>query len=72
MTWVPNGFGAGTDNSAAGGGGGYTAIPQPANPASGVGPEQNGQFEALVFTYNSSTATALGNIFTINNPGRQG
>ena len=69
MTWVPNGFGAGTDNRAAGGQGGFMAIPQPPSPV-GVGPEANGQFESLVFTYNSATTTAAGNYFIIFNPGR--
>lgn len=69
MAWVPNGGGAGTDNRVVGGQGGFMAYPQPPNPV-GVGPEANGQFEALNFTYDSSTATAAGNIFRIENPGR--
>lgn len=67
--WVPNGFGAGTDNSVVGGAGGFMAIPQPPNPI-GVGPEANGQYEALVFNYNSGTSQGAGNVFSINNPGR--
>ena len=69
--WEPNGFAAGTDNSVVGGGGGFLAYPQPPFPV-GVGPEANGQFGPLYFTYDSSTATAKGNMFTISNPGRNG
>ena len=68
-TYVPNGFGAGTDNRVDGGAGGFMAIPQPPNPV-GVGPEANGQFGALEFTYDSSTPAGAGNIFSISNPGR--
>jgi hypothetical protein len=67
--WQPNGWGAGTDNSIVGGLGGFMAYPQPPFPV-GVGPEANGQFGPLVFTYNSSTPQGQGNIFSINNPGR--
>lgn len=68
-TWVQNGFGAGTDNRIVGGGGGFLAYPQPPNPV-GVGPEANGQFGPINFTYSSSATPILGNYFTILNPGR--
>jgi hypothetical protein len=68
MAWQNNG-GIGVDNSIAGGGGGWMAIPQPPNPV-GAGPEANGQYERLVFSYDSSTPQGKGNIFQILNPGR--
>lgn len=69
IIWVPNGFGAGTDNTIVGGQGGYMAYPQPAVPG-GPTPEDDGQFGPLEFVYNSATATAAGNYFVISNPGR--
>lgn len=68
--WQSNGFGAGTDNQIVGGGGGYMAYPQPQVPANGVGPEADGQFGSLTFTYDSSTSAGKGNQFSIQNPGR--
>jgi hypothetical protein len=66
--WVPNGFGAGADNSVVGGGGGFMAYPQPPmglnaafNP-----PENNGQFGPLSQTVWNGT----GNWFQLFNPGR--
>jgi hypothetical protein len=67
--WVPNGGGAGTDNSVVGGLGGFMAYPQPPNPV-GIGPEADGQFGALAFVYDSSTPQGKGNQFVLFNPGR--
>lgn len=75
MSWVPNGFGAGTDNAVAGGGGGFESIPQPVTgtppfnsfaPYQSPLPEWQGQFGSESFTY----IAAGGNSFRINNPGR--
>ncbi len=68
MTWRPNGFGADTDNSVVGGGGGYMAYPQPPSGPNPVlnPPENNGQFGQLSFTFNDFKGT----FFQINNPGR--
>jgi hypothetical protein len=75
MPWSQNGFGAGTDNSVAGGAGGFEAIPQPVTgtppfnpfaPYLAPIPEWQGQFGSESFTYLSEG----GNFFTINNPGR--
>jgi hypothetical protein len=71
MAWVTNGGGAGTDNRVVGGLGGFMSYPQPPNPA-GVGPEANGQFGALNFTYSSGVTPSQGNFFILVNPGRQG
>lgn len=59
LPWVQNGFGAGTDNSIVGGGGGFLAYPQPIVID---GP--------INFQYNSSTPQGQGNIFSVFNPGR--
>jgi hypothetical protein len=66
--WVPNGYGAGADNSVVGGGGGYMAYPQPPSGenASFNPPENNVQEAAIEFT---STAAMLVH-FIISNPGR--
>lgn len=66
--WVPNGFGAGRDNSVIGALGGFMAYPQPpeGTDASFSPPEDYGQFEAFTFT---ATAAML-NWFTMQNPGR--
>lgn len=73
MAWQPNGLGAQTDNSVAGGAGGYLAIPQPPQPPNlfpsapvNSKPESYGQFGPLSYTYLS----AGGNTFVIYNPGR--
>lgn len=68
LSWIPNGFGAATDNSFVGGGGGYMAYPQPLQ--SGVvsiNPEQNGQCAPLNFTFDTEDI-----LFEIVNPGRNG
>lgn len=69
LPFVPNGYGAGTDNTAVGGLGGFMAYPQPPSPV-GKGPEANGQFQALNFTYSSAATPSQGNYFVILNPGR--
>lgn len=67
MTWQPNGAGSGEDNSVAGGGGGFMAIPQPpTGPNAGYKPVENyGQFGSLIITVN-----AAGTYSVISNPGR--
>lgn len=72
--FVPNGLGAGTDNSAVGGAGGYTAYPEPPTPGGFAEasqppitfPEKNGQFGPGSLTYLSIG----GNYFVMTNPGR--
>lgn len=68
MPWTPNGFAAGTDNSAAGGGGGFQAIPQtPTGLNAGfTPPENNLQAGSLSFTYVTPGLV----FFKISNPGR--
>lgn len=77
MTWFPNGFGSGADNSVAGGGGGFVSLPQPPSPSgtfnpAGKGGSQdngnswNGQFSSLTLTVNNS----IGTFYQISNPGR--
>lgn len=68
--WQSNGFGAGTDNSVAGGGGGFMAIPQPPTgpkaTAVPLRPENYGQFGPTEINFNNG----IGTYFTIDNPGR--
>lgn len=68
--WQPNGFGAGTDNSVAGGGGGFMAIPQPPTGPKATTvplvPENYGQFGATQIAYNNG----IGTYFSVSNPGR--
>lgn len=75
MAWLPNGEGAGTDNRAAGGLGGFQAIPQPVTgnppynpfaPYQSPLPEWQAQLGPISFTYLSEG----GNFFQIQNPGR--
>lgn len=66
MAWQNNGYAAGTDNSVAGGQGGFVAYAQPPVPTNViVVPESWGQYGPLNFTY---TSGGLVN-FIINNPG---
>lgn len=66
--WVPNGYGAGADNSVVGGGGGFMAYPQPpTGPRAAFNPpEQNLQAGVLNFTFSNGT----GVWFQATNPGR--
>ena len=66
--WTTNGFGAGTDNSVVGGGGGFMSYPQPpTGPNAAFNPPENDlQAGSLNFT---SPATMLVH-FVISNPGR--
>ena len=77
MTWVPNGLGAGVDNSVAGGGGGFMSLPQPPSPGgvfnpTGKGGSQdngnswNGGFGPTNVRFNNT----IGTDFSISNPGR--
>lgn len=68
MAWVPNGAGAGSNNSSVGGGGGFMAYPQPPTgpEAAFQPPEDNGQFGGITITFNNT----IGTFFTIVNPGR--
>lgn len=71
--WVPNGLGATTDNSVAGGAGGFMSIPQMPSPAGSItqpgsgytNPEWAAQLAPVTFTY-----FVNGNYFTLTNPGR--
>lgn len=65
--WMPNGLGAGADNSVAGGLGGYMSLPQPPSPSGGfnVPVEWYGQFAPVSQTYFIG-----GNFYTLTNPGR--
>lgn len=68
LPWVPNGTGAGTDNSEVGGDGGYMAYPQPLQSGvTSINPEQNGQCAPLTFTFDTNDIE-----FVISNPGRNG
>lgn len=72
--WMPNGWGAGTDNSIVGAGGGFVAYPQPPTPGGfssaaqppNTFPEKNGQFGPVSITVNNT----IGTFFVISNPGR--
>lgn len=75
-TWVQNGMGAGTDNSIAGGGGGFMALPQPPSPSGAFNPPNTGGSFDLGNSWNgrfgstSQTLTSGGTWSVINNPGR--
>lgn len=74
--WVQNGLGAGTDNSVAGGGGGFMALPQPPSPSGAFNPPNTGGSFDLGNSWNgrfgpaSQTLTSGGTWSVISNPGR--
>lgn len=75
-TWIQNGLGAGADNSIAGGGGGFMALPQPPSPSGAFNPPNTGGSFDLGNSWNgrfgpaSQTLTSGGTWSVISNPGR--